>query len=161
MKGKDKSVASRGKRRWRDLTDGGKHGLLDIYSCYCYVYFHYIFILPFHEVGEREKVWSVSCLNWNKKSQRIIIWEKFSDISNKWNIKNLTYCMCYAIYKWIWRHYTNTRASLIAQSVNNLPAIQETQVRFLGQKDPLEKEMAIHFSILAWKIPWTEEHGRL
>jgi len=45
--------------------------------------------------------------------------------------------------------------------VNNLPAIQETQVRFLGWKDPLEKEMAIHFSILAWKIPWTEEPGRL
>ena len=38
---------------------------------------------------------------------------------------------------------------------------QETQVQFLGQKDPLEKEMAIHSIILAWKIPWTEEPGRL
>ena len=38
---------------------------------------------------------------------------------------------------------------------------QETQVQFLGQKDPLEKEMAIHSTILAWKIPWTEEPGRL
>ena len=45
------------------------------------------------------------------------------------------------------------RASLIAQSVKNLPAMQETQVRFLGREDPLEKEMAIHSSILAWKIP--------
>ena len=52
-------------------------------------------------------------------------------------------------------------ASLIAQSVKNLPAMQETQVRFLGQEDPLEKEMAIHSSIFAWKIPWTEEPGRL
>ena len=43
----------------------------------------------------------------------------------------------------------------------NLPAMQETQVQFLGWKDPLEKEMAIHSSILAWKIPWTEEPGRL
>ena len=43
-------------------------------------------------------------------------------------------------------------ASLIAQSVKNLSAMQETQVRFLGQEDPLEKEMAIHSSILAWKI---------
>ena len=51
--------------------------------------------------------------------------------------------------------------SLIAQSVKNLPAMQETQVQFLGQEDPLEKEMAIHSSIFAWKIPWTEEHGGL
>ena len=39
--------------------------------------------------------------------------------------------------------------------------MQETQVQFLGWEDPLEKEMAIHFSILAWKIPWTKEPGRL
>ena len=50
---------------------------------------------------------------------------------------------------------------LIAQSVKNLPAMQETWVQFLGLEDPLEKEMATHSSILAWKIPWTEEPGRL
>ena len=44
--------------------------------------------------------------------------------------------------------------------IKNLPAVQETQVQSLGQKDPLEKEMATHSSILAWKIPWTEEPGR-
>ena len=49
----------------------------------------------------------------------------------------------------------------MAQSVNNLPAMQETQVQSLGQKDPLEKEMATHSSILAWEIPWTEEPGGL
>ena len=49
----------------------------------------------------------------------------------------------------------------IAQAVKNLPAMQETQVRFLGWEDPLEKEMATHFSILAWRIPWTEEHEGL
>ena len=43
----------------------------------------------------------------------------------------------------------------------NLPAMQETQVRSLGQEDPLEKEMATHSSILAWRIPWTEEAGGL
>ena len=48
------------------------------------------------------------------------------------------------------------RASLIAQLVNHLPAMQETRVRFLGGEDPLEKEMATHSSILAWRIPWTE-----
>ena len=45
--------------------------------------------------------------------------------------------------------------------VNNLPAIQGTQVRSLGQEDSLEKEMATHASILAWKFPWTEEPGGL
>ena len=47
------------------------------------------------------------------------------------------------------------------QSVKNLPAVQETRVQALGWKDLLEKEMAIHSSILAWEIPWTEESGRL
>ena len=52
-------------------------------------------------------------------------------------------------------------ASLIAQLVKNLPAMQETQVPLLGWEDPLEKEMATHSSILTWRIPWTEEPGRL
>ena len=45
--------------------------------------------------------------------------------------------------------------------VKNLPAMQETRVRSLGQEDPLEKGMAAHSSILSWRIPWTEEPGRL
>ena len=49
----------------------------------------------------------------------------------------------------------------MAQTVKRLPAVQETWVRSLGWEDPLEKEMATHSSILAWKIPWTEELGRL
>ena len=52
-------------------------------------------------------------------------------------------------------------ASLVAQKVKHLTATQETRVRFLGQEDPLEKEMATHSSILAWKIPRTEEPSRL
>ena len=51
--------------------------------------------------------------------------------------------------------------SLVAQMVKNLPAMQDTQVRPLGQEDPLEKGMATHPSILAWRILWTEEPGRL
>ena len=51
--------------------------------------------------------------------------------------------------------------SLKAQLVNHLPAMQETQVRFLGREDPLEKEMATHSNVLAWRIPWTEEPDRL
>ena len=52
-------------------------------------------------------------------------------------------------------------ASLVAQTVKNLPAVQETRVRSVGWEDPLEKEMATHSSILAWKISWTEEPGGL
>ena len=51
--------------------------------------------------------------------------------------------------------------SPIAQMVKNLPAMQETQVQSLGQEDPLEKGMAVHSSILAWRIPWTEKPRRL
>ena len=52
-------------------------------------------------------------------------------------------------------------ASLGAQSVKNLPAMQETQVQFLGREDPLEKQIATRSSILAWRIPQTEEAGGL
>ena len=53
------------------------------------------------------------------------------------------------------------RASLVAQMVKNLPAMQETWVPSLGWEDPLDKEMATHSSILAWRIPWTEEPGQV
>ena len=49
----------------------------------------------------------------------------------------------------------------MTQMVKNQPAMQETWVRSLGREDPLEKEMATHASVLAWRIPWTEEPGRL
>ena len=52
-------------------------------------------------------------------------------------------------------------ASLITQMVKNSPVIQETWVQSLGQKDPLENEMATHSSIFAWRVLWTEEPGRL
>ena len=52
-------------------------------------------------------------------------------------------------------------ASLVVQTVKNLPAIQETWVQSLNQEDPLEKGVTTHYSITAWRIPWTEESGRL
>ena len=61
-------------------------------------------------------------------------------------------------------NYTDTtgfKASLVAQMVRNQPAMQETQVRSLGWEDPLKKGMVTHSSILAWRIPRTEEPGRL
>ena len=50
-------------------------------------------------------------------------------------------------------------ASLVAQAVKNLPAMQETWVQSLGQEDPLEEGMTTHSSVLAWRVPWTEEPG--
>ena len=57
--------------------------------------------------------------------------------------------------------YITYNASLVAQRLKCLPLMWETRVRSLGREDPLEKEMAIHSSILAWRIPWTEEPGGL
>ena len=74
--------------------------------------------------------------------------------------------VCYRLHRsvntdyLVWICYC-TRHSLVAQTVKSLPVVQETRVRSLGQEDPLEKEMATHSSILAWKIPWVEEFGRL
>ena len=53
------------------------------------------------------------------------------------------------------------RLSLVTQMVKNLPAMREIQVRSLGWEDPLEEGIATHSSILAWRIPWTEEPGEL
>ena len=59
------------------------------------------------------------------------------------------------------RTYLNIRAFLVAQTVKNPLAMQETQVQSLGREDPLEKGMATHSSILAWRIPWTKKPGGL
>ena len=64
-------------------------------------------------------------------------------------------------YSWLGALMLISWASLVAQLVKNPPAMQETWVRTLGWEDPLEKEKATHSSILAWRIPWTEEPGRL
>ena len=57
--------------------------------------------------------------------------------------------------------YLEKRASLVTQTVKNLPAMQETWVRSLGREDPVEEGMATNSSTLAWRIPWTEEPGGL
>ena len=64
--------------------------------------------------------------------------------------------------KWLLKNvYVYSRTSLVAQMVKRLSALRETQVRSLGRENPLEKEMAVHSSTIAWKIPWIEEPGRL
>ena len=66
------------------------------------------------------------------------------------------WCRCMTFYV-----YCRRMTSLVTQMGKRLPAMWETRVWFLGQEDPLEKEMATHSSILAWKIPWTKEPCRL
>ena len=61
------------------------------------------------------------------------------------------------IYEYLQGTLEDLGASLIAQLIKNLPAMQETPVQFLGQEDPLQEGMATHSSIHAWRIPWTEE----
>ena len=68
---------------------------------------------------------------------------------------SLVYCIL------IWTVFQSRMTSLVAQMAKRLPTMWETRVQSLGQKDPLEKEMATHSSSLAWKIPWTEKPGRL
>ena len=67
------------------------------------------------------------------------------------------------VYQWedVFRGQEVGWASLVAQIVKNLPPKQETLVKSLGQEDPLEKGVANYSSILVWRIPWTEEPGRL
>ena len=75
---------------------------------------------------------------------------------------NLAVVSCsFAVQKLIYRTLIPQMASLVAQRLKRLPPMLETQVRSLGREDPLEKEMVTHSSTLAWRIPWTEEPGRL
>ena len=71
--------------------------------------------------------------------------------------------LCYCIGYWLRQYYRpgGSETSLVAQTVKRLSTMQETWVQSLGWEDPLEKEMAIHSSTIAWKIPWTEGPGRL
>ena len=75
--------------------------------------------------------------------------------------KRFNHCLRAWVNEWIRKCSSVVwGASLVVQRVKRLPAMQETWVQFLGWEDPLEKEMATHFSTLAWKISWTEEPGR-
>ena len=128
--------------------------------------------------GTHENALEYSCQTFTFLSSVQTVWIKFSRKESQeafagptsWKKKkkksllvnfqltiNVTCSQLTTIRLWI----NNPFLSLVAQSVKNLPAMQETQVQFLDQEDPLEKEMTTHSSILAWRIPWTEEPGRL
>ena len=94
-------------------------------------------------------------------------WENDGNASLRWPVAepNRALCAHTHICKYMWISYKvllrSIRASLVAQMVKNLPTVQETWVRFLGQEDPLEEEMATDSGILAWRIPRTEKPGGL
>ena len=92
----------------------------------------------------------MTVISWMKAG--ILLWTPFL-LKTHWPIA--------ALSPSIFNHLSACWASLVAQRVKHLPAMQETWVRFLDQEDPLEKEMAIYSSTLAWKIPWTEKPCRL
>ena len=77
-----------------------------------------------------------------------------------WNYKSVPFSLPPLVYTCLWV-FKISQASLMAWMMKNLPVLQETEVRSLGQEDPLEKGMASHSSILAWRTPWTEEPGGL
>ena len=77
-----------------------------------------------------------------------------------WRFSIDDFCTCAWVYHKIFEESWHD-SSLVAQTVKRLTATQETQVWSLGREDPLEKGMATHSSVLAWRIPWTEEPGRL
>ena len=80
--------------------------------------------------------------------------------SNKRNLVSLEKCLILELGQGLYRMSGLVWASCVTQSVKHLPATQETWVQFLFREFPLEKEMATHFSILAWRIPWIEEPGK-
>ena len=91
-------------------------------------------------------------LKWlNKQASKILMFYRFTTMVlqglNFFNWGVLIFLVCFH--------------SLMAQTIKNLPTFQETQIRSLGREDPLEKGMATYSSILAWRIPWTEEPGGL
>ena len=84
-----------------------------------------------------------------------------------WNVNQMCNVLCPRYFHWIkpvrflGHLLIQLKTSLVAQMINHLPTVWETRVQSLGREDLLEKEMAAHFSIFAWQIPWTEEPGRL
>ena len=89
---------------------------------------------------------------WKTKARDNVNIMDLNTFMSVFQIRSLFFCFFFLIV---------LRASQVAQMVKNLPAMWETRVRSLGQEDLLEKGMATHSSILAWRIPWTEESGGL
>ena len=111
------------------------------------------------------KYYSASIFFWNSLvismiQQRLEIWSlvPLPFLKPAWTFGGSQFTYCWSL---AWRILSISLTSLVAQMVKRLSTIQESRVWALGWEDPLEKEMAIHSSTIAWKIPWTEEPSRL
>ena len=123
----------------------------------------FIQIISFHLLSLFPSVWETEkCITWNVWKQKNV---SQCHLTDRWiNGKSLIIMGDLYIktaYSNTWAPRPQVRASMVAQGAKSLSAMQETWVRFLGQEDPLEKGMATHCSILAWRIPWSEEPGQL
>ena len=110
---------------------------------------------------ERSLWWAVECSVYSRDSKE---WQdRLSKKSDRWGLSEVgrDHTRTCGIQISFIYNYLGYSQSKVAQTVKNLPRMQETQVCFLGLDDPLEKGMATHSSILAWRIPWTEEPGGL
>ena len=132
-------------------------------------------LLSFH--WESDSIQCFSFIISNKRRHREYLWRYMNSSVISWKIRLLQtqdlkiHLQDYSqLVKSIlkifilWSMNNNCKINwlpLVAQMVKSLPAVQETRVQSLGQEDPLEKKMAAHSSIPAWRIPWTEEPGRL
>ena len=100
---------------------------------------------------------------WGGSSQHmgVLIWIQLAHLYLQDQNSSVSCIQCHKVFIYGGIMELWDQASLVAQTVKRLPAMRETPVRFLVREDPLEKEMAIHYSTLAWKIPWTEEPDKL
>ena len=132
-------------------TSGNHHSTLAL---------QFIFVFMYLSLCNMEDLGSIPGLGWSPGEGKVYLLQ-YSGPENSMN------CIVHGVTKSWTRlsdfhfHFLYLWASPVAQMVKNLPAMQKTWVQSLGQKDPLEKGMAIHSSILAWRIPWTEKSGGL
>ena len=109
------------------------------------------------------KNWIEKTLSWHVEETNKCIWFKEQENKHGEEGSSIREIFFLSFFFWLIISYWRivNRASLVAQTVKNLPAMWETRIRSLGWKDSLEVGMATHSSVLAWRIPWTEEPGGL
>ena len=123
--------------------------------------FTFTFILGTeHSASNLKAAWAAVC-RWATSYSSLHHSSSIHFLELFWRVHELTFSKWPQLRVLLSKYYVSIWASLVVQRVKHLPVVQETEVRSLGQEDPLEKEMATHSSILAWRIPWTEEPGGL
>ena len=126
----------------------------------------WVFQIEVHNERAKEQSWGNILLARATQPYEQVVKTEIKSASQWWLLGGFSFFFFFFWEKETWYFHClgeiiHIGTSLVAQTVQCLPTMWETQVRSLGQEDPLEKEMATHSSTLAWKIPWTEEPGGL